>query len=106
MKVILLFGTPAVGKLTTALAISSKTGYKVLHNHLIIDLVGSVFDWQHNTYWKLSQDFWESMIEQAAIENINIILTCCYIDERDSRYIQSLIQLVKKQNGVFNYNVP
>ncbi len=43
-KVIYIYGAPAVGKLTTAKALSDITGFKVFHNHLASDLVRSVFE--------------------------------------------------------------
>ena len=44
MKLILLYGPPAVGKLTVAKELQRLTGYTLLHNHQVSDLVLSVFD--------------------------------------------------------------
>jgi AAA domain len=43
-KVIFIYGTPAVGKLTTAKLLAAKEGYKLLHNHLTTDLVRAIFE--------------------------------------------------------------
>jgi hypothetical protein len=43
MKLVLFYGPPAVGKLTIANALQKATGFKIIHNHLISDLVLSVF---------------------------------------------------------------
>ena len=45
MRLVFLYGPPAVGKLTVAKALARLTGYKVFHNHLTIDLVASILDW-------------------------------------------------------------
>ena len=37
MKLIIIHGPPAVGKLAVANEIASSTGFKVFHNHLSID---------------------------------------------------------------------
>ena len=44
MKLILLYGPPAVGKLTIAQELQKLTGFKLLHNHQVSDLVMSVHE--------------------------------------------------------------
>lgn len=44
MKLIVLYGPPAAGKYTIAKAVAEKTGYKLFHNHLTVDLLKSVFE--------------------------------------------------------------
>lgn len=53
MKLILIYGSPAVGKLTTANEIAKLTGFKVFHNHLTIDAVKPVFEFGSKSFWKL-----------------------------------------------------
>jgi hypothetical protein len=43
MNIVILYGPPAVGKLTVARELSKCTGYKVLHVHLVADFIASVF---------------------------------------------------------------
>ena len=43
MKLILLYGPPAVGKLTIAKEIARLTGFKLFHAHLTSDLVEAIF---------------------------------------------------------------
>lgn len=42
MQVIFLYGPPAAGKLTIARELVSRTGYKLMHNHLTFDAVEPV----------------------------------------------------------------
>lgn len=44
MKLVLLYGPPGVGKLTVAKALQKLTNFKLLHNHLVVDLCSSIFD--------------------------------------------------------------
>ena len=44
MKLIVIYGPPAAGKLTVSKELSRITGYKVFHNHLAIDFIESVLD--------------------------------------------------------------
>ena len=50
MKLIFIFGMPASGKLTVAKELSRLTGYKVFHNHLAVDLLLSVFEFDSRPF--------------------------------------------------------
>ena len=39
MKLIFIYGLPATGKLTVAVELAAMTGYKLFHNHLVVDLL-------------------------------------------------------------------
>ena len=43
MRLIFVYGMPASGKLTVARELAELTGYKLFHNHLVVDLLLSVF---------------------------------------------------------------
>lgn len=53
MKLLFLYGPPAVGKFTVAKEWAALTGFKFLHNHLTIDLVTSVFEPRSDPYFYL-----------------------------------------------------
>ena len=44
MKLLCLYGPPAVGKLTVARELGARTGFPVFHNHLVVDMLTPVFD--------------------------------------------------------------
>ncbi len=44
MRFIFLHGLPGVGKLTVATELAKRTGFRVFHNHLAVDLVESLFE--------------------------------------------------------------
>ncbi|HDV8366653.1 TPA: AAA family ATPase [Bacillus cereus] len=45
MKLILIFGPQAVGKMTVGQELATLTGLKLFHNHMTIDLVSPIFDY-------------------------------------------------------------
>ena len=45
MKLVLLFGPQAVGKMTVGQELAKITGLKLFHNHMTIDLVSNFFDY-------------------------------------------------------------
>ena len=44
MKLIIIFGPPAVGKMTVGYELAKITGLRLFHNHMTIDLVLNFFD--------------------------------------------------------------
>lgn len=66
MNLIFIYGAPAVGKLTVAKELAEKTGYKLFHNHLTVDLVRSFFEYGSEQAARLSEKFRLEMFEEAA----------------------------------------
>lgn len=65
MKLIIVFGPPAVGKMTVGKAIAEKTGLKLLHNHMSIELVLNFFDFDEPGFDRLN-----SLIRNAILKEI------------------------------------
>jgi len=65
MKLIFIYGLPASGKLTVAQELVAITGYKLFHNHLVVDLLLSVFDFGSPEFVALREEMWLSIFEQA-----------------------------------------
>ncbi len=100
MKLIIIHGPPAVGKLTVAQELSRITGYKIFHNHLINDLVESVFEYGSTPYGKLVGTFWIAMLSTAAAADIDgVIMTYCYAKKSDDIFIRTIVKAVEKNNG-------
>lgn len=55
MKCLMIFGPPAVGKMTVGRAIAEKTGYKLLHNHMSIDLILNFFEHGTPAFFRLDK---------------------------------------------------
>jgi hypothetical protein len=66
MKLIFIYGLPASGKLTVAQALVSITGYKLFHNHLVVDLLQTVFEFGSPGFVALREEMWLSVFDQAA----------------------------------------
>ncbi len=99
MKLIMIYGSPAVGKLTTANAIAEKTDFKVFHNHLTISAVKPVFEFGTAPFWKLVHLFRIETIAEAARENVNLIYTFCYAKNEDDEHIEAVTNAVEENGG-------
>lgn len=105
MKLIFIYGPPAVGKLTVAGELSKITGYKIFHNHLTVDLVSSIFPLGTKAYSDLVEDIRLEVIERVAKSKLNgIIFTFVYGIEtyggrKDNKFIKKVISKVEKHKG-------
>ena len=92
----------AVGKLTVAKELVKLTGYKLFHNHLTVDLVGSIFEWGTTPYEKLNTKFRVELIEEAAKSTLNgLLFTFCYAYPLDTNFVKLLKRKVEKHGGKF-----
>lgn len=99
MKLILLYGSPAVGKLTVANEIARLTDFKVFHNHLTIDAVVPVFEFGSKSFWKLVHQFRIDTIAEAARENVDLIYTFCYAKDADDAHVAEVAKTVEENGG-------
>ncbi|MFA6527694.1 MAG: AAA family ATPase [Candidatus Babeliales bacterium] len=105
MNIIFLYGPPAVGKLTVAKELHQLTGYKILHNHLTVDLVSSIFDFESVPFYHFNKKFRLELIKGAINYGVNgMILTYCYKNNAAQHaFIKSLIRLVKRNNATIHF---
>lgn len=100
MRLVVIYGPPAAGKLTVAKELAKITGYKVLHNHLVIDLVESVFTRDDPRFWELINTYRLDMIEKAAKGKVDgIILTLVNIKGRDDIFIKKILETIENTKG-------
>lgn len=71
MKLIFLHGMPGVGKLTVARELAKLTGYRVFHNHLVVDLALSLFEFGSPPFVALREKLWLETFAQAAAAKLD-----------------------------------
>ncbi len=52
----MMFGQPAVGKMTVGRDLAALTGYKLFHNHMSNDPIVEVFDWGTPSFSRLTSE--------------------------------------------------
>jgi len=99
MKLIFLHGAPAVGKLTVARELAALTYARLFHNHLTVDLVGSLFPFGSEPFILLREKIWLAAFAEAARNNVALIFT--FNPERTvrDRFIQDTIDVVEGSGG-------
>ncbi len=102
MKLIFIYGSPAVGKLTVANEIAKLTNFKVFHNHLTVDAVLPIFEFGSPPFTKLNDEFRKLLIAEAVSNNVNLITTYCYAKDLDDERVGNLLKLVEDNGGEVN----
>ena len=99
MKLVFIHGAPAVGKLAVARELAMLTGFRLFHNHLTVDLVGSLFTFGSEPFVLLREEIWLSAFREAARHNVSLIFT--FNPERTvrQRFIQDTVDVVESAGG-------
>ena len=103
MKLIFIYGAPAVGKLTVANEIAEKANFKVFHNHLSIDCVQPIFDFGTPSFGKLIDLIRIETVAEAARIGQNLIYTFCYAKDKDDSHIAKITEAVESNGGEVNF---
>jgi hypothetical protein len=72
---VLIFGPAAVGKMTVGQELAKLTGFKLLYNHMIIDLITEFFPFGTPAWGRLTRSFFLQIMEAAAAEQLGLIVT-------------------------------
>jgi hypothetical protein len=99
LKLVFIYGPPAVGKLTVATELAKITGFKLFHNHVSIQFVQSVFEFGTRVIWRLTDRFRLEMFEEAAKEGVDTIFTFVYGKGTDDPFVKETIRIVKSRGG-------
>jgi hypothetical protein len=107
MNFVVIFGPPAVGKMTVGYELAKVTGMKVFHNHMTIDLILEFFPYGSEKFNTLVSEFRQRILEEVAASDLpGLIFTYVWaLDEPgDHEQIESYSEIFKK-NGADVYFV-
>ena len=75
MRLLLIIGPPAVGKMTVGRAVAERSSYRLFHNHHTIELLLDVFDYGTPEFRTLNSEFRRRVMEEAASSGADLIFT-------------------------------
>ncbi len=70
MKLVILHGPPAVGKLTVARELAALSGWKLFHNHLVVDALLEVFEFGSPGFVTLRERMWLDVFAEASASGL------------------------------------
>jgi hypothetical protein len=74
MKLLFLYGRPAVGKLTVARAVAALTGGRLFHNHLAVNLALSVYDFGTPGFVELREQIWTAVFTRSLADRLPLLI--------------------------------
>ena len=78
-KFVLIIGPQAVGKMTVGQELAKQTGYKLFHNHMTIELVRDIFNYDKKAYSKMNRDIRDLILKEFSNSHQpGIIFTYCF----------------------------
>lgn len=101
MKLVLLFGPQAVGKMTVGQELANITHLKLFHNHMTIELLEPLYGFT-SELWRLSQLFREEIFKSFSQTNeYGMIFTYVWaFDQKDDwHFVKSLYDMFKSQKA-------
>jgi hypothetical protein len=104
MRLVFIYGRPATGKLTVAQELAKLTRYKLFHNHLVVDLLLSTFEFGSAPFVTLREEIWLSVLREAACAQIpGMIFT--FNPEKTVRaaFVDQVVETVVKEGGCVDF---
>jgi chloramphenicol 3-O-phosphotransferase len=99
MKLVFIHGPAAAGKLTVGRALHDLTGFRLFHNHLVVDTLLSVFPFGTPSFAALREQIWLSVFEAAAKEGISTIFTFAPESTVNPGFIDKAVSTIQNAGG-------
>lgn len=102
MTLLVIFGPPAVGKMTVGMEIENRTGLRLFHNHMTVDPVLQFFPYGSPSFAALVMDVRCRIFEEVAASDLpGMIFTYVWAfdDPDDKAHIDRLVEIFRKRNA-------
>ncbi len=87
MRLVLLFGPQAVGKMTVGQELAKMTGLKLFHNHMTIDLVLNFFEYGTPPFKRLVNSFRNEILTEV-----------CHFERYFAHILNTILHEMKYKN--------
>ena len=100
MNLVILYGPPAVGKLTVGQQLAHLSGYRLFHNHLTIEVARAIFDYETPEFFGLCDILRLETIAAAVRSGLpGMILTFCLATDGDQQFLERCATIVQENGG-------
>jgi len=94
-KFIIILGPPAVGKMTVGQELAKITNFKLFHNHLIIDALLPLFDFESINFKVLVHEFRTRVFEEAIAAKVDGIIFTYVLAINKQSSVKQLFQWIQ-----------
>jgi hypothetical protein len=101
MRLLLIIGPPAVGKMAVGREIAARSDFRLFHNHHTIEPLVEVFGYGTAPFNVLNSEFRRRVIEEAARNDLDLIFTLVWnlADPADITYVEQLVAPFDEAGG-------
>ena len=102
MNFIIITGPQAVGKMTVGQELEKITNLKLLHNHMTIEILTKIFNYNRDAFRKLNEEFRMQIFREFAKSNQEGLIfttTWDFDDKEEWERIYKYIQIFKQNKG-------
>ena len=106
MKFVIVFGPPAVGKMTVGYELAKLTDLKVFHNHMTIEIALNFFDFGQPEFHRLVNEFRQRIFEEVASSNLpGLIFTYVWALDHpsDKNFIDQCCDIFRAKGGTIYF---
>lgn len=106
MKLLIIFGPQAVGKMTVGHELEKLTELKLFHNHMTIELVNPFFNYGTPKGKEIVQLFRKTIFEEVAksdLEGLIFTFVWAFDQQSDWDYINNLCNIFESQNATIYF---
>ncbi len=103
---VIIFGPPAVGKMTVGAELARRTGLRLFHNHMTLELVLPFFEFGSPPFSRLVSEFRSRIFEEVAASDLpGMIFTYVWaFDEpTDAQFVERVVGIFRARGAAVYY---
>jgi len=101
MKLVIITGPQAVGKMSVGMALAEKTGMRLFHNHMTIELAKDIYGDMTGDAWKLVSKLRADVFDSVCNSKMSgfvFTYVWAFNTEEDHNYINNLMKKFEEKN--------
>jgi shikimate kinase len=104
VQLVFLYGPPAVGKYTIGVELAARTGFRLFHNHLTVNLVSAVFERDSEVWLRLLRGVRRDILTEAARHGVSLVMTGVFSGTSEhAEAWRTMLEPVRAEGGMVHF---